>query len=146
MAAFGPDGLLVQQYLRKISDLFTIYEGPSHGKGAKISGDLVSDYGALEQLLADFAPIIDAHAEADAPWSIDWQQLQVHRQYVRNIAKMLRLTQDRDYEGAKVATDEMLDHINRNELAIQKTMDGNKTKGHWERRLDPAKCNTTDVM
>ena len=40
----------------------------------------------------------------------------------------------------------MIDHINRNELFIQKVMDGNKAKMHWERRLDPKKCLATDVM
>ena len=146
LAAFGPDGLLVQQYLRKISDLFAIYEGASHGNGAKIFGDLVRDYDALEACLAEFAPVIAAHAKADAPWSVDWQQLQYHQEYVRDLAHVLKLTQNQDYAAAEQAIATMLDHVNRNELAIQKTMDCNKTKMHWERRLDPKKCTSTDVM
>lgn len=146
LSAFGPDGEKVQAYLQTISRLFAIYEGPSHGNGAKITGDLVTDYAALEKCLADFAPIIDAHAEVSAPWQKDWQYLQIHAEYVRNLAKVLQLTQNADYEGAKAEIANMIDHINRHELFIQKTMDGNKAKMHWERRLDPKKCLSTDVM
>lgn len=146
LSAFGPDGLKVQKYLKTISDLFAIYEGPSHGNGAKITGDLVTDYEALEACLADFAPVIDANAEISAPWQNDWQQLKIHQEYVRNLAKVLSLTQKADYAGAKAEIANMLDHLNRNELFIQKVMDCNKAKMHWERRLDPAKCLSTDVM
>jgi hypothetical protein len=146
LSAFGPDGEKVQTYLQTISRLFAIYEGPSHGNGAKVTGDLVTDYAELEKCLADFAPIIDAHAEVSAPWQEDWKYLQVHAEYVRNLAKVLQLTQNADYEGAKAEIANMIDHINRNELFIQKTMDGNKAKMHWERRLDPKKCLSTDVM
>lgn len=144
--AFGPDGALVQDYLQTISDLFAIYEGPSHGNGAKIRGDLVKDYDALKACLADFAPVIDAHMSEDAPWQEDWQYLKVHAEYVKNLAHVLKLTQQQEYEDAKAAIAQMLDHINRNELSIQKVMDGNKAKMHWERRLDPNKCLSTDVM
>lgn len=146
LAAFGPDGLLVQQYMKQLSELFAIYEGPSHGKGAKISGDLVRDYDALTRCVEAFRPIIDAHAEADQVWSVDWQQLQIHSSYVLNLAQVLKLTQQKDYDGAKAAIAKMLDHINRNELIIQKTMNGNKAKMHWERRLDPKKCSSTNVF
>ena len=132
----------MQKYLKTISDLFAIYEGPSHGNGAKITGQLVTDYEALEACLADFAPVIDAHAEESA----DWQYLKIHQEYVRNLAKVLSLTQQADYAGAKAEIANMLDHLNRNELFIQKVMDCNKAKMHWERRLDPAKCLSTDVM
>lgn len=146
LSAFGPDGLAVQQYLKQISDLFTIYEGPSHGSGAKITGDLVKDYDALTRCVTEFRPVIQAHADAGAVWSNDWLQLLVHSQYVLDLAEVLKLTQHEDYAAAREAIAAMLDHINRNELIIQKTMDCNKTKMHWERRLDPKKCLTTDVM
>lgn len=106
----------------------------------------MTDYAELEKCLTDFAPIIDAHAEVSAPWQEDWKYLQIHAEYVRNLAKVLQLTQNADYEGAKAEIANMIDHINRHELFIQKTMDGNKAKMHWERRLDPKKCLSTDVM
>ena len=146
LAAFGPDGLQVQKYLQTISRLFAIYEGPSHGNGAKITGDLVEDYAALDACLKEFAPVIDAHAKGEEPWCVDWQYLQVHAEYVKHLAEVLKLTQQGKYEEAKSAIAGMIDHINRNELFIQKVMDGNKAKMHWERRLDPKKCLATDVM
>ena len=90
--------------------------------------------------------MIDAHVKGDAPWCVDWQYLQVHAEYVKNLAEVLKLTQQGKYEEAKSAIAFMIDHINRNELFIQKVMDGNKSKMHWERRLDPKKCLSTDVM
>jgi hypothetical protein len=145
LAAFGPDGLQVQQYLREISRLFKIYEGPSHGNGAKIRGQLV-DFEAVQQLVASFRPVIDAHADAKECWSEDWQFLQVHCGYVLALAEALKRTQEEDFTGAKESIAQMLDHVNLHELFIQKVMDGNKAKMHWERRLDPKKCLSVDVM
>ena len=51
-----------------------------------------------------------------------------------------------DDVGAQSAIEKMLDDINRNEMTIQKVMDGNKAKMHWNRRLDRAKCTKVDVL
>ncbi len=144
--AFGPDGALVRGYMKKISELFRIYEGPSHGFGAKITGDLCESYAELTQLVENFRPVIDEHAAAGQVWSNDWVQLQVHADYVLALAKALELTQQKNHEEAKQAIAQMLDILNRNELIIKKTMDCNKAKMHWERRLDPKKCQSVDVM
>lgn len=146
LSAFGPNGMLVEQYLKQISNLFNIYEGPSHGKGANIDGQLCRDYDELNQCLVNFRPIIDRHAEENTPWSEDWRHLQVHSDYVIALAKALWLTQQQNYEGAQDAVKVALDYLNMNELAIQKVMDGNKAKMHWNRRLDPQKCRSIDVM
>ena len=146
LSAFGPDGMLVRQYMQTISRQFAIYEGPSHGRGAKIDGALCRDYGALEQCVAEFAPVIDRHCNTGASWSADWQMLKIHSQYVLTLARALELTQSGDDEGAHSAIQEMLDDLNRNELTIQKVMDGNKAKMHWNRRLDRTKCCAVDVL
>lgn len=72
--------------------------------------------------------------------------MQVHSDYVIALAKALWLTQQQNYEGAQDAVKVALDYLNMNELAIQKVMDGNKAKMHWNRRLDPQKCRSIDVM
>jgi hypothetical protein len=100
----------------------------------------------LEQCIAEFAPIIDRHCSADAPWSADWQILKMHSQYVLTLAKALEFAQNGDDEGAHSAIQEMLDDINQNELTLQKVVDGNKMKMHWNRRLDRSKCCTVDVL
>ena len=146
LSAFGPDGMLVRRYMQTISCQFAIYEGPSHGRGAKIDGQLCQNYRDLEQCVAEFAPIIDKYCGADAPWSADWQILKMHSQYVLTLAKALELTQSGDDAGAQDAIREMLDDINQNELALQKVVDGNKMKMHWGRRLDRSKCCAVDVL
>ena len=132
--------------MQTISCQFAIYEGPSHGRGAKIDGQLCQNYRDLEQCVAEFAPIIDKYCGADAPWSADWQILKMHSQYVLTLAKALELTQSGDDAGAQDAIREMLDDINQNELALQKVVDGNKMKMHWSRRLDRSKCCAVDVL
>jgi len=144
--AFGPDGLQVRAYMKQISDLFNIYEGASHGKGAKLGGGMVKDYGALKQLVASFLPIIHEHAAAGQVWSEDWQHLIVHAEYVLALADVFKLLDNKEYEAAAPAVQEMADILFRNELTVQKVVDPFKARSHWTRRLDPEKVLTTDVM
>ena len=146
LSAFGPDGLLVRRYIQTISELFAIYEGPSHGRGAKIEGALCRDYAQLRQCVLAFRPIIDSHCDNNAPWRADWQILKIHSQYVLQLSKALEQTQSGDDTGAQETIGKMLDEINRNELTIQKAVDGNKAKMHWNRRLDRSKCTQVDVL
>ena len=146
LAAFGHDGLLVRQYMQTLSQQFAIYEGPSHGQGAKIDGVLCHDYQRVRQCIEDFKPIIDRHCGDHDPQHSDWQILQIHARYVLQLLQALSLAQTGDDIGAQAAITQMLDDINRNELTIQKVMDGNKAKMHWNRRLDRAKCSRVDVM
>ena len=94
----------------------------------------------------DFKPIIDRHCGDHDPQHSDWQILQIHARYVLQLLQALSLAQTGDDIGAQAAITQMLDDINRNELTIQKVMDGNKAKMHWNRRLDRAKCSRVDVM
>ena len=145
-AAFGPDGLLVRQYMQTLSRQFAIYEGPSHGQGAKIDGALCRDYQLVRQWVEDFRPVIDRHCEDRGLQQRDWQMLQIHAQYVLQLLQALELTQMGDDVGAQTAIEKMLDDINRNEMTIQKVMDGNKARMHWNRRLDRSKCTKVDVL
>ena len=144
-AAFGQDGSLVRQYMLTLSRQFTIYEGPSHGRGAKIDGMLCRDYQRARRCVEEFQPVIARHCGDDGPQRWDWQILQIHARYVLRLLQALELTQMGDDTGAQSAIERMLDDINRNELTIQKVMDGNKAKMHWDRRLDRSKCSVEDV-
>ena len=145
-AAFGPDGFLVRRYMQAISQQFAIYEGPSHGRGAKIEGQLCKDYQALARDIAEFSPVIDRNCKDGALWSAEWEILKVHSDYVKTLASALALTQGGDDAGAHHAIQEMLDALNQKELALQKVFDGNKAKMHWGRRLDRSKCSAVDVL
>lgn len=145
-AAFGPDGVLVRQYMQTLSRQFAIYEGPSHGQGAKIDGVLCCDYQLVRQCVKDFQNVIDRHCGKDRLQNEEWQILQIHAQYVLQLLQALEFTQMGDDVGAQSAIEKMLDDINRNEMTIQKVMDGNKAKMHWNRRLDRAKCTKVDVL
>ena len=145
-AAFGSDGLLVRQYMQTLSQQFAIYEGPSHGRGAKIDGMLCRDYQRVRQCVEDFQPVIDRHCGDNSLQHRDWQMLRIHARYVLQLLQALEFTQKGDDVRAQIAIEKMLDDINRNELTIQKVMDGNKAKMHWNRRLDRAKCTKVDVL
>ena len=145
-AAFGPDGSLVRQYLQTLSRLFAIYEGPSHGQGAKIDGILCRDYQQARQCIKSFQTVIAGHCEAPSPQLPDWQILRIHAHYALQLLQALELTQHGDDAGAQAAIEKMLDAINREEWSIQQVMDGNKAKMHWTRRLDRSKCTQVDVL
>ena len=72
--------------------------------------------------------------------------LRIHARYVLQLLQALEFTQKGDDMRAQIAIEKMLDDINRNELTIQKVMDGNKAKMHWSRRLDRSKCTRVDVL
>ena len=145
-AAFGPDGSLVRQYLQTLSRLFAIYEGPSHGQGAKIDGVLCQDYQQARQCIESFLIVIAEHCEAPSPQLPDWQILRIHARYALQLLQALEFTQQGDADGAQAAIEKMLDNINREEWSIQQVMDGNKAKMHWSRRLDRSKCTRVDVL
>ncbi len=144
--AFGPDGLLVRGYMKQISALFNVYEGPSHGKGARLGAGMCRDHATLKQLVAEFLPTIHRHAAAGKVWSEDWQHLIVHAEYVLALADVFKLIAAGDFENAAPAVQEMADILFRNELTIQKVLDPFKARSHWTRRLDPEKVLVTDVM
>ena len=96
--------------------------------------------------MKDFQNVIDRHCGKDSLQNEEWQILQIQAQYVLQLLQALEFTQMGDDVGAQSAIEKMLDDINRNEMTIQKVMDGNKAKMHWNRRLDRAKCTKVDVL
>ena len=146
LSAFGEDGLLVQRYMQTVSQWFSLYEGPSHGRGAKIEGALCGDHEALAGCISEFIPIIEKNCCGETPWSEDWKILKMHSRYLCLLAEALLCTQKRDDAGAQAAIGEMLDYINQNEGTLQRVVDGNKMKMHWNRRLDRSKCCAVDVL
>lgn len=140
LAAYGEDGLLVQQYMQKISDLFLLYEGPSHGNGAKIDPPLCRDYQALRKCVEDFDLVISRHIAAPEPQAAQWQLLRYHGMYVRKLSKALELLEQNEYASAKTCVEELVDWLNHLEPILQKVLDGFNTKKHLLRRLDPQKC------
>ncbi len=146
LAAFGPEGLLVQRYLKEISDLFALYEGPSHGPNTKIDGCLCKDYAALTRCVKTFLPVIEQQMHMANEWSKEWTNLHIHSEYVLALADALRFAEQRDYESVKAAVSKVVNIVYRNELVIQKVMDGYNTKKHWTRRLDPEQCRKAEYV
>ena len=143
--AFGPDGPAVRDYLSEISGCFRLFDGPSHGKGARIRDVLMRPLQEIRDILARFQPLIRSRAAEDLPRRRDWQILEAHAGYVERLAEVLTLLQGHKDDEAAELLEKMLDGLNRREAELQEALDMNKAQMHWRRRLSPAACETTDV-
>lgn len=141
LSAFGPQGLEARNYLRMVSEHFSLYEGASHGIGAKIVGPLCGNYEDFKLEIQDFRHLINKLAEEESPYRMEWKLLRCHTDYVLFLAKAAELTDNKKYEEAKEVLTQMVDWLNRNELFVQPVMDCYNVKRHWLRRLDPEKCS-----
>ncbi|MBQ9911328.1 MAG: DUF4838 domain-containing protein [Lachnospiraceae bacterium] len=146
LSAYGEDGLKVRAYLSAVSEMFRIYEGPSHGRGARIEGKLCEDSEKIKALVNGFQDTVSRNLRRNTACSPEWELLSFHGVYVIRLAEALRLTEEKDYEKAKEAVGELIDYLNRNEMKIYRAIDVSRAKMHWMRRLDPEKCKNVDVM
>lgn len=140
LSAFGPNAPEARKYLCMVSEHFSLYEGASHGSGAKIAGPLCGGYEDFQKRILDARQIIDQCAAQSSPWQEEWKLLRFHTDYVLALAKAAELTDQKEYEKAKEVLTQMVDWLNRNELSMQPAMDCFNAKKHWLRRLDPEKC------
>lgn len=146
LSAYGEDGLKVRAYLSAISEMFRLYEGPSHGRGARIEGKLCEDSEKIKALVNGFQDTVSRHSRKNTACSPEWELLSFHGEYVIRLAEALRLTEEKDYEKAKEEIGKLIDYLNRNETKIYRAIDVSRAKMHWIRRLDPEKCKNVDVM
>ena len=140
LSAFGPNGQEARKYLCAVSEHFSLYEGASHGSGAKIAGPLCGNNEEFRQYIREAQQIIDQCAAHSSPWQEEWKLLRIHSDYVLALAEAAELTDQKEYEQAKEVLTQMVDWLNRNELSVQPAMDCFNAKKHWLRRLDPEKC------
>ena len=146
LSAYGSDGLQVLAYLNQISEMFYLYEGPSHGRGARIEGKLCEDSEKIKAHVNGFKDTISRNSREDTACSAEWALLSYHGEYVIKLAEALKLTEEKDYEKAKGEIGELIDYLNRNETNVYCAIDVSRAKMHWLRRLDPEKCRNVDVM
>jgi hypothetical protein len=128
--AFGEDGLLLREYLKQVSELFLLYEGPARGAKVRVEGQLCKDYEALEKVIDEFTPVIHRNMEQE-----EWRFIQLHKEYMVSLMKVLKCLEEGRREEARTSLDALLDMLYQNEIELQKVMDARNMKNQWIRRL-----------
>ncbi len=128
--AFGEDGLLLREYLKQVSDMFLLYEGPANGEKVRVDGPLCKDYKELEELIEKFAPIISRNVEQE-----EWQFIQFYQEYLHSLMTTLQYLESGQDEQAKASMDELLDMLCQKEMEVQKVMDERNMDIQLKRRL-----------
>lgn len=134
-AAFGEEGKSVHAYLKIISDMILLYEGPAHGKNARVTGTLCKDYVMLRKEITDFQKVIERNAEHENMWQEEWRNLQLHSSYVTLVLNALELQEQGKTEEARATIDEMLNMLERNEIRVQKVLDVHNARVQWKQRI-----------
>lgn len=134
-AAFGEDGVLVHKYLETISEMLLLYEGPAHGKRARVTGVLCKDYAVLREEIAKFQEVIGRNVANENAWQEEWKILQLHSSYVTLVLNALELQEQGKTEEARATIDELLDMLERNEICVQKVLDVHNARVQWKKRI-----------
>lgn len=129
-ARFGKDGLLLQEYLKQVSDIILLYKGPARGSKVRVNGPLCKDYEALERLIEEFTPIILRNVEQE-----EWQFIQLHQTYLRSLMETLQYMEAGNKEKTRATIDTLLDMLCHNEMKVQKVMDVRNMNIQWKKRL-----------
>lgn len=135
-SSFGQDGLKMHKYLEKISDLMLIYNGPAFGDLDNEYGPFCTDYAAVRKVITDFQPVIAENLQRETgPCRKEWEALQFHSAYVSLFITCFEQREQHHDEACEQAVHELLDLVNRNEMAIQKVMDGDNLRTIFRRRF-----------
>ena len=133
---FGQDGVRVQTYLKEISDLMLIYNGPAFGDLENEYGPFCKDYAAVRKVIADFQAVIaDNLAHQAGACRKEWEVLQFHAAYASLFITCFEHRERRESEACEQAVHELLDLVNRNEMKIQGIMDGDNLRTIFRRRF-----------
>ena len=135
-SAFGEEGGLVHEYLGTISDLLTIYVSPAFGDKTNPNATFCKDYDKIKKVIADFAPVIERNAAIQNCYQEAWELLKAHLEYVTMFVNCFELKEKGDIDGCRKQAYELLDYVNRNELALQKVLDGENIERVLKGRLD----------
>lgn len=122
-AAFGSDGKLVHEYLQEISALGNLWHQTHNGKETDPYGPFFKDYARLEELLAEFAPVISDRLAQDSPYRSGWELLQLHNRYVTQVAAAAKLAEERKTEEAKAVIAQINTFLQDHELELRKSYD-----------------------
>ncbi|MBQ2755127.1 MAG: DUF4838 domain-containing protein [Oscillospiraceae bacterium] len=135
-AAFGADGPLVHEYLGTLSDLMTLYVSPAFGYKTESDISFCKDYGAVRKLVDNFIPVIEKNAAVNNACREDWELLKFHAEYVKMFIVCFRALEKGDAEESKRLAKALVDYVNRNEIRLQKVIDGENIQRVMRDRLN----------
>lgn len=141
LSAFGENGLLVKEYLDKLSVLLSPSNFRVGGKGgveeegvgfveARLRSwvnnpDVAKRAEEIPALLDSFIPTIKLNVSAaqDPAQRLSWIYLNYHAKIIRYHGKILQAGASNDLEGARAIFDELRDHISEHELEFHPVFD-----------------------
>ena len=117
-AAYGKDAEAVHNYLSQVSGNISVYESVACGHPVYDKTPLCQDYAAVEAAVAKIREVIGEKPAGD------FRTLQLHTEFVLYFLDCLKQLEGGDLPGRTEAWKKLGEFINRNELVLQKQLDG----------------------
>ena len=125
-SAFGEDGALVRDYMKKLSDLMLVYNAPARNA---VKPPYCTDYEAVRATIENFTPIIERNAANANACQENWQLLAYHQEYSKLFVEAFEMMEKGDEEKCRQAADKFVDLMRDNEMFAQKVLDVHNTAG-----------------
>ena len=125
-SAFGEDGALVRDYMKKLSDLMLVYNAPARNV---VKPPYCTDYEAVRATIENFTPIIERNAANANACQENWQLLAYHQEYSKLFVEAFEMMEKGDEEKCRQAADKFVDLMRDNEMFAQKVLDVHNTAG-----------------
>ena len=125
-SAFGEDGALVRDYMKKLSDLMLVYNAPARNV---VKPPYCTDYEAARATIENFTPIIERNAANANACQENWQLLAYHQEYSKLFVEAFEMMEKGDEEKCRQAADKFVDLMRDNEMFAQKVLDVHNTAG-----------------
>jgi hypothetical protein len=121
-AAYGKDGSLVSEYLRKLSVLFLTVRTMHEDNADR--GKVEKGISEIKTAIADFAPVIDRNLAAEDKCIRDsWEYLKVHKEICSNMADIYRAALEGDKKKAAEIWDKTKRLVQEKEDELQTVLD-----------------------
>ena len=125
-SAFGEDGALVRDCMKKLSDLMLVYNAPARNV---VKPPYCTDYEAVRATIENFTPIIERNAANANACQENWQLLAYHQEYSKLFVEAFEMMEKGDEEKCRQAADKFVDLMRDNEMFAQKVLDVHNTAG-----------------
>lgn len=143
---YGEDGDAIREYLKQLSDLFTVYRYYHRLKPVskeEESADTrpyglnyVKSAAEVKELVDGMVPFFEKKIAEGGQREYDYRQLKIHADYVKLLADTMEAADQENEELLKEKIETVAHYLNQVELDVQEVMDGDNMvrmlRGHFQ--------------
>jgi len=122
--AFGEDGLELRSHMCAISDLFLMFEGPSHGIPEKMErGPFCKDYSALSSEITAIRALTARNVHKPSMYRKDWEYMPIYCEYLTLLSLALQARENGAEDEFLRIMRQLMSMLQNAEPQIQKAAD-----------------------